>query len=207
MQAYSMNQKFLLVLLLITVVVIAGCTSMQTGDKTLPDGTVVKQDGTMIKTDGTMVKPDGTMILPNGTMIEPENQSMMSSENQSKYSGTVLAGSSAPLIDFKKADYDTAVKSDKLIVLYFYANWCPICRAEVPQLYAAFNELKTDNVIGFRVNYNDDQTDNNERALAQQFQIPYQHTKVFLKDGSIILKSPESWDKSRYLTEINKVII
>ena len=191
-----MNQKFFLVLLLIAVIVIAGCASRQlkTGDKTLPDGTIVK--------------PDGTMILPNDTMIEPQkNDTMMSSENQSKYSGTVLAGSSAPLIDFNKVDYDTAVKSNKVVVLYFYASWCPICKAEVPQLYSAFNELKTDKVIGFRVHYNDGQDNNDAKALAQQLQVPYQHTKVFLKNGQVTLKSPETWNKDRYLNEINKAAI
>ncbi|MCP6719228.1 MAG: thioredoxin family protein [Patescibacteria group bacterium] len=120
------------------------------------------------------------------------------------YSGTVLAGESSPILDFNKSDYDTALKSDKLIVLYFYASWCPICRAEVPHLYSAFDELKEENVVGFRVNYNDSQTDNNEENLAREFSVLYQHTKVFLKNGQRVLKSPETWNKDRYLSEINK---
>ncbi|MEK7194946.1 MAG: thioredoxin family protein [Patescibacteria group bacterium] len=120
-----------------------------------------------------------------------------------KYAGTVLAGTSAQLLDFKKADYDAALKTDKLVVLYFYANWCPICKAEVPLLEEAFNQLKTDKVIGFRVNYKDDQTDKDEEALAKQFGVPYQHTKVFVKNGERVLKSPEGWDTNRYLKEIN----
>ena len=119
--------------------------------------------------------------------------------------GKILAGSSAPLIDFNKSDYDTALSSDKLIVLYFYANWCPICKKEVADsLYSAFNELTRGNVVGFRVNYNDDQTDNNEVSLAREFGVAYQHTKVFVKNGQRILKSPEEWNKDRYLSEINK---
>src|SRR3989338_8084469 len=47
-----------------------------------------------------------------------------------KYTGTVLAGKSALLLDYNKADYDMAIASDKLVVLYFYANWCPICKEE-----------------------------------------------------------------------------
>ncbi len=123
-----------------------------------------------------------------------------------KYTGTVLAGNSAPILDFTKADYGAAVASDKLVVLYFYANWCPICKIEFPQAKAAFNELNTDRVVGFRVNYKDNQTDADEENLARQFGVPYQHTKVFLKNGKQILKAPDSWDKTRYITEINKAI-
>ncbi len=123
-----------------------------------------------------------------------------------KYSGAVLAGKSAPLLDYNKADYDAAVKSDKLVALYFTANWCPICKVEIPNLYAAFNELTTDKVVGFRVDYNDSDTDADEKNLARQLGVAYQHTKVFLKNGKQVLKSPESWSKERNLSEINKAL-
>ena len=136
-----------------------------------------------------------------------ENYTMMNDTMAKSYSGKILAGTTAPVIDFNKADYDAALKSDKVVLLYFYATWCPICRAEIPHLYGAFNELNTDKIIAFRVNYNDGDTDNDERALAQQFQVPYQHTKVFIRNGKLISKHPDSWDKARYLSEINKVIV
>ena len=122
-----------------------------------------------------------------------------------KYSGQIIAGSTSPLLDFNKTDYDNAIKTDKLVLIYFYANWCPICIGEVNNsLYPAFNELSGDKVIGFRVNYNDDQTDKDEKDLAREFGVAYQHTKVFVKDGERVLKSPESWSKERYFQEINK---
>jgi thiol-disulfide isomerase/thioredoxin len=182
------------------------------GVRVLPDGTmvapegspagiIVNEDGTVVKPDGTMVKPDGTMVLSDGTTIEPESSA--AAPDSSSYSGAVLAGTSAQLIDFNKADYDSAVASDKLVVLYFYATWCPICRAELPELYGAFNELQRGDVIGFRVNFNDGDTDADEMALAQQYQVPYQHTKVFIKNGQQVLKAPDSWNKGRYLSEIS----
>lgn len=121
-----------------------------------------------------------------------------------QYCGEVLAGKTSPLLDFQKADFEKALKTDKLIVLYFYANWCPICKEEVPKLEAAFNELETDRVIGFRANYNDSETDSAEVDLAREHGIGYQHTKVFIKAGQRLLKSPESWEKQRYLDEIDK---
>lgn len=136
-----------------------------------------------------------------------EGATMNKNETTMKHSGTVLAGKSAPLLDFTKADYDLAIKTDKLIVLYFYANWCPICKAEVSNaLYPAFNRLTTDKVVGFRVGYNDNETNTDEKNLAKEFGVAYQHTKVFVKNGQRILKSPEGWDEKRYEVEINKAL-
>jgi len=123
-----------------------------------------------------------------------------------KFTGTVLAGNSSPLLEYSKADFDAAVGSGKLVVLYFYANWCPICKAEFPKAEAAFDALTVDQVVGFRVNYNDSDTEDGETALAKEYGVAYQHTKVFLKNGSRILKSPESWETSRYTSEITKAL-
>lgn len=117
----------------------------------------------------------------------------------------LLAGNKAKYYEFTQEAYDGALNQNNIILLYFYANWCPICRAEQPETLAAFNELDNENVVGFRVNYKDSQTDEYEEALAKEFGITYQHTKVILKDGQRILKAPDTWDKDRYLEELKKV--
>lgn len=142
-------------------------------------------------------------------VIEKEGEMMKKDEavmEKSLYTGKVLAGTEATkYLDFNKADYDKALKEKKKILLYFYANWCPICKKEQPETFAAFNELNDPDLIGFRVNYRDSDTDSDEEALAKQFGVSYQHTKVILKDGQRVLKAPDSWDKQRYLDELRKV--
>lgn len=136
----------------------------------------------------------------------PTTQTQNTDEGKmvSGYTGKVLAGSSSPYIAFNKPDYDNAISSGKVVFLDFFANWCPVCREEAPNLKAGFDALQTDKVVGFRVNYNDTETDEDEKKLAREFGITYQHTKVILKNGKEITKSLESWDKETFLKEINK---
>jgi len=162
-----------------------------------------KKDAMMEKKDGEMMKKNEGAMMDKGEMMSAEG----GSASGGKYSGTILAGKSAPLLDYNKADYDAAIASDKLVVLYFYANWCPICKEEVASaLSPAFNELATDTVVGIRINYKDSDTDKDEEELARAYGVAYQHTKVFLKNGKQILKAPDSWDKARYLAEINQAL-
>ena len=74
------------------------------------------------------------------------------------------------------------------IVLFFYANWCPTC---VP-IDKEFKERNTEipgKVMIFQVNYNDSETDAEEKALAAKYGVTYQHTFVQVdKDGNEITK-------------------
>lgn len=110
------------------------------------------------------------------------------------------------MAEFDQALYEAALKDKKIIVLYFYANWCPLCKAEVPYFYESVAEFNNADIVGFRVNFNDNETDDDEKNLARKFGVAYQHTKVILKNGERVLKSPESWDEKRYDQEISKLL-
>ncbi len=92
---------------------------------------------------------------------------------------------------YEKAAYENAVAQNKTVYLEFYAAWCPVCKQMEPEIVAAFNELENPNIIGFRVNYD------TETSLKKQFQIPYQHTRVIIKNGVQVQKSSNAWTKEQ----------
>lgn len=84
---------------------------------------------------------------------------------------------------FTQAAYDQAVANGEPIFLFFYASWCPFCQEQEPrnqEVFAGYGKF----VRGFRVNYKDSDTDASETAMAAAFKVTYQHTAVYLKNGT-----------------------
>jgi thioredoxin-like negative regulator of GroEL len=77
---------------------------------------------------------------------------------------------------FERSEFEKAKAANRPILLFFYANWCPTCARQEPVNVDTFNSLNNSNVIGFRVNYNDPDTSDDEEALAKEFGVRYQHT-------------------------------
>lgn len=186
--------------------------TMMEKDAVLNDGTKVMTNGKVIRSNGTsFMLGEGESVWMDGSFMKAgemmEEKSMMKNESMMEYSykGKILAGTASPYIEFSKDDYENALRENKKILLYFYASWCPICQKEQPEVFAAFSELNDPNLVGFRVNYRDGGDDADEKALAKQFGVAYQHTKVILKDGKQAAKYPDSWDKQRYFDELAKV--
>lgn len=188
-----MKKTELATLLMILGIALVGCAQTATD--------AMEKKDSMMEKDIAMTREEG-VIEKEGEMMKKEEVMM----EKSPYAGKVLAGTeSTKYLDFSKADYDKALKENKKILLYFYANWCPICKREQPETFAAFNKINDADLIGFRVNYRDSDTDAYEEALAKEFGVGYQHTKVILKDGQRVGKWPDSWDKQRYLEELSKI--
>lgn len=62
-------------------------------------------------------------------------------------------------------------------VLFFYASWCPTCRPADDTFRQEMSRIPED-VTVIRVNYNDPETDQEEKDLAKKYGITYQHTFV-----------------------------
>ena len=71
--------------------------------------------------------------------------------------------------------------AEKRRVLYFYASWCPTCRPLDADLRSQSNRIPEDVVI-VRVNYKDSDTDGAEDALADEYDVAYQHTFVEINE-------------------------
>ena len=82
---------------------------------------------------------------------------------------------SSRYVEYSKAAYDAA--ADKRRVLYFYATWCPSCKVANEDFTANPNKIPED-VVVIRTNYNDPNTDQEEKDLAKKYGITYQHTFV-----------------------------
>jgi len=81
---------------------------------------------------------------------------------------------------FTRTAYEQAKADGKPILLNFFANWCPTCAAQEPRTEALFiNKKIPGGIIGFRINYNDSDTDADEVALAKQLGVTYQHTYIY----------------------------
>lgn len=109
-------------------------------------------------------------------------------------------------VPYQDGMFDAALEQDKVIFLEFYANWCPICANQEPKIEAAFQDITNSDIVGFRVNYKDSDTDDAERDLARRFGITYQHTHVILdRDGNVAIKSLDTWSEERIKEELRMV--
>ena len=116
------------------------------------------------------------------------------------------AGDASRYLAFEKTHYENSISEGKVILLDFYANWCPICRAENPSIRNGLKELNNPNVVAYQVHFNDGETTQEHEDLAKQFGVNLQHTKVILKNGEFFSKSLESWSKDKTIDEISKAL-
>lgn len=77
---------------------------------------------------------------------------------------------------------------EKKIVLFFFANWCPTCIPADEDFTKNVSKIP-EGVVVVRVNYNDPDTDQDEKDLAKKYGITYQHTYVQIDpNGNVVTK-------------------
>jgi len=162
------------------VLIGAGCAPGQnTGLGDLP---TTPPDDVMMADDAMMDKPQNE---PGDTMMEDvehgslDGDAMM--EDDAMMDDTSAMKPKKPYyIAYTKDIAEQAMAEGRPVVYYFWAAWCPICRAEEPSI-KKWIETSEHPIAGFRVNYD------TESALKAQYKVPYQHTTVFLnaKGGEV----------------------
>lgn len=132
------------------------------------------------------------MVKDTTQTMEKENESMeKTSESMEKTPDVMVKTTYVP---FTQAAYMQAQADGKIIFLEFYANWCPTCKAQAPALEDGLSRITSENFAAFRVNYKDSETDSDEQALAQKFNITYQHTHIVTNESEeVLLRSQENW--------------
>lgn len=140
----------------------------------------------------------------SGRNVQTPNAEVSESTSDTE-SAKVLAQKNSTYSEFNQSEYEKALSEGKIVYLEFYANWCPICRAQEPDLIEGFNQLGRTDVAGFRVNFKDDQTDENEKVLAAKYKVLYQHHKIVLKNKDVVIDSSDTWDAKTLLSEFSKL--
>ncbi len=96
------------------------------------------------------------------------------------------------VINLSNKEYEKEVeKSDKVVILDFWASWCGPCRMMSPIIDEIANENKELKVC--KVNVDE------EQELAKQFNIMSIPTIVVMKDGKVINQVVGVVDKSEVL--------
>lgn len=103
--------------------------------------------------------------------IEPTNIIVENKNSVNKNENT----DSSRYIPYSKSALDKASNSRR--VLFFYASWCPTCKPADANFTQNAGKIPED-VTLIRVNYNDPETDQEEKDLAKKYGITYQHTYV-----------------------------
>ncbi|MCR4278863.1 MAG: thioredoxin family protein [bacterium] len=108
---------------------------------------------------------------------------------------------------FSLSAYTQAKAEGRPILLNFFANWCPTCATQEPRTEALFiNKKVPSGISAFRINYNDSETDEDERDLAKQLHVTYQHTYIYFdKNGNETARTIGTTPDSTVIKNLNAI--
>ncbi len=102
-------------------------------------------------------------------------------------------------IQITDATLDEILKTDKLVVIDFWAEWCGPCRMVSPIIEQLAEEYKDKVVIG-----KIDVDENNEAT--EKFGIRNIPTVLFIKNGQVVDKIIGAADKRFFVDKINALL-
>lgn len=164
-----LQKKIVLILLATIILLLFGCTQPQTNTQN-PSDTINTQDE-----------------FPQSPNNPPQNSSALENTD----------GIGPFYEPFSQEKFEEAKAANSIILLEFYANWCPICAAQKPEIQSAFQEISNPKIVGFQVNYRDTETEAAEENLARKYGVTYQHTHVIIDSGEnqLLKEIATQWDK------------
>ena len=124
-----------------------------------------------------------------GTAAEDKEGAMMETSGDMMQKGTTTKGEATMGEHGTYEDYSAdkiALAQDGKVVLYFHANWCPICRLLDTEVKVHLEEIPA-GVHILKVDYD------TATALKQKYGVTYQHTFVQIDaSGRVIAKWGDS---------------
>ena len=109
---------------------------------------------------------------------------------------TALAGE----LPYDKAAFDKAVADGKPVIVDFFADWCPTCRAQKPHVRSLLNEAKMKDVTLFVANYD------TEKDLKKALRVTQQATFVVFKGGKEVGRSTGQTKKEELAALFGKAL-
>ena len=183
--------KVLFLILVIAVVFVSWCTQNQQ--------TASAQKTSSVQTPEP--SPSQTQTTSSPTTVE---KSPLAANTETGFDYENLPKYANKYYRYSKEAYDAASAENNVVYMYFYANWCPICKGARPKILEAFNKMNFDDVVGFEVHYNDDQVTEEDREITRNYQIPYQHTTIITKNKEQTFKSLEELSTETLIKEIER---
>lgn len=185
-------KKELFVSLFVVLLLFSACNVQTTTpvDKTNQNLVVVNQLESEEKTPSPIIPTREERIKQNAV--------------EAGYVGTPLAGDKTFYIEFNMVDYNFAIATDKLILLNFYSTECAYCQNDNDAAIAAFDSMDYEDVVGFRVMFNDPTSTLDDKNIALKYGVENLNTKVIIKGGKRVFKVTDTWNKQLFIDEINR---
>jgi len=92
--------------------------------------------------------------------------------------------------------YEKALADGKTVMLDFHASWCGVCVGNSPIIESGFEAMNDQNVVGFKVNYD------TENSLINALNIQSQSTLVLLKGNQEIRRTMGPQTAESFMTFI-----
>lgn len=162
----------MIILVIVAVVAILGVGAFTLSQNASKSDSMMKKDEAVMQKD-TQTSMEKTETPEQEAMEKKEGEAMMK-----KTDDKMMAD--ARYVEYSKAALEKAASNRR--VLFFYASWCPTCRPADANFKENMSKIPED-VTLIRVNYNDPETDQEEKDLAKKYGITYQHTYVQI-DGA-----------------------
>lgn len=108
--------------------------------------------------------------------------------------------------DYSKEDYDLALNEERVLVLFFTANWCTDCILQEEINSEVFSNL-AEGVVGLEIHILDSETTTETDALAKKFDVTKESSFVILdRNGAVSTKYVGSLSSDLLKTKIMDVL-